>query len=604
MSDRDRHSSSSILGVLSQQASSYPDRVCFGAMVTGTDGIPETEITFARLAGLSRRTASSLKKRGAVPGDRVILAIQEPLQFVGAFFGTLAAELVAVPLPAPGEFGATTAAVDRISGVYRDCRPKFIVIESKDRWCRFFGNAVSPCELIEWSELGLDDPAEGAPDDHIPDLDGSRPAVIQYTSGSTGAPRGVVVTHANIMANVKGIGEAGRLTNGEVVVSWLPLHHDMGLVAGILCAIYWKTHTYLGTSASFVSRPVSWLQAIHRHRATISVGPTFAYNLCYQRLSEQSLRGLDLSCWRLAFIGAETVGVKTALGFTDRFRAYGFAPSTLFPVYGLAEATLAVATPEPGEGVVIDTAELRQVGRRQVVVPQEAGAANSASYVSVGRALPGHEVMIIDPTTSEVCGEREVGEIVVRGPSVSPGYFGEREGRRRAQLHTGDLGYIASGRLYVIGRLKDLIIMAGQNYAPSDIEACVSDAPGLEGERCAAFSTPDDINGTESFAVVVEMGAKQRRRVDDLRQWVDRAIRQRFGVAPAALLFVPRGTLRRTTSGKIQRSACRQLFESGALCEVQYHGSTQGGLPVAVRREKARIFRSSDTVHTSLTAQC
>ncbi len=424
--------------------------------------------------------------------------------------------------------------------------------------------------MIECDELGLDEPPARPVDCNFPDIPASSPAVIQYTSGSTGAPRGVLLTHGNIMANAKGIGEACRFEQSDVLVSWLPLYHDMGLFAAVSFTVCWGFETVLGTPMGFLSRPISWLQAIGKNRATISVAPPFAYNLCAQRLSDQSLRGLDLSSWRLALVGAETVGAKTVEGFVTRFRDYGFSPASICPVYGLAEATLAVTTATPGAGAMTDAVSIQQIDGRRVAVPGQVGSSGVCSYVSVGRPLPGHDVTIVDPTTSLPCGDREVGEIVVVGPSLSPRYYGEPENGVRVQLHTGDIGYVADGSLHVIDRLKDLIIVTGQNYAPADLEACVAEIGVLRGERCAAFSIFDNSDDAERVCLAIEVGARFKACLAELRDTVQYEIRRRFGLTIRSLLFVPRGTLKRTTSGKIQRSECRRLFECGTLASVQY----------------------------------
>jgi acyl-CoA synthetase (AMP-forming)/AMP-acid ligase II len=394
--------------------------------------------------------------------------------------------------------------------------------------------------------------------------DPSAAAFIQYTSGSTGAPKGVVVTHANVLANCHAIRDATGYTRADRMVSWLPLHHDMGLVGGLLTSIYCAAETWLMPPMAFLARPVTWLEAISRFRATLTVGPTFAYALCARKIPDKQLAGLDLSALRLAYVGAEPVDATTLEAFVGRFSAYGLSPRAMYPVYGLAEATLAVAFPEPGCGLHVDTVDRVRLASDGVAAPAAAGDPGAVRFVSVGQALPRHRIEIVSPETGDRLGERRVGELVVDGASVTPCYFGHAGAASRTRLFTGDLAYHADGRVFIVDRIKDLVIVAGQNYAPSDIEVIASGVDGVRRGRVVAFSTPGTA-GTEELHIVAEASLDAWRPPDQIADEVRRRVRHDVGLSAATVTVVAPGSLPRTSSGKMQRRACVELHRSHAL---------------------------------------
>jgi acyl-CoA synthetase (AMP-forming)/AMP-acid ligase II len=466
-----------------------------------------------------------------------------------------------VPLPTPGEAGAPRSFAARVRGVCSGCRPRLAVVE---RAAEFVHALPDPRP-----ELAVVTPAElAAPGEPLPLHPAARmmPAFIQYTSGSTGAPKGVVVTHGNLLANCRAIRDATGYTRDDRMVSWLPLHHDMGLVGGLLTSLYCAAETWLMPPITFLARPVTWLEALGRFHATLTVAPTFAYSLCARKIPPKQLAGIDLSSLRLAYIGAEPIDVATVDAFVERFAAYGLPPTALYPVYGLAEATLAVAFPAPGSPVRRDTVDRRRLVSAGVAVPAASGAAHAVSFVSVGRSLPQHRVTVVDVDTGDALGERRVGELVVEGASVTPRYFEDADAPARGALRTGDLGYRADGELYVVDRIKDLVIVAGQNYAPSDIEAAVGDVDGVRRGRVVAFAAPSA--GTDALHVVAEIGADNHRPVAELRDAVGRHVREVIGLSPASVTLVAPGSLERTSSGKIQRRACAAAHAEGRLAVV------------------------------------
>ncbi len=293
-------------------------------------------------------------------------------------------------------------------------------------------------------------------------------AFIQYTSGSTAAPKGVIVTHGNLVANMRASAEVAGLGPADRSVSWLPLYHDMGLIGGMLLGVYLGAGTFVMRSRSFLGRPDSWLRAISRFKATFACAPNFAYNMLARRLSERALAGLDLSSWRLAFNGAEPIDRVTVNEFARRLAPAGLPLESMYPVYGMAECTLAISLPTPGAPVrldFVDRALLSSTGRASQTSPDSPSA---ACFTGVGRALPAHRVRIVEPGSRTELPERHLGEIVVSGPSVTPGYF-RNDGRcapSREELQTGDLGYVADGELYVVDRIKDILILGGRKCRP------------------------------------------------------------------------------------------------------------------------------------------
>jgi acyl-CoA synthetase (AMP-forming)/AMP-acid ligase II len=397
----------------------------------------------------------------------------------------------------------------------------------------------------------------------LADRPGALPAFIQYTSGSTGEPKGVVVTHANILANCRAIRDATGYTRADRMVSWLPLHHDMGLVGGLLTSLYCAAETCLMAPLAFVGRPVTWLEAISQCAARLTVAPTFAYSLCARKIPDKQLAGIDLSSLRLAYIGAEPIDPASAQAFIERFTPYGLSATALYPVYGLAEATLAAAFPPPGEPLRYDTVDRRRLAADGVAMPAASGG-ERVTFVSVGHALPGHRAVVVGRDSGAPLGERRVGELVVTGESVTPRYFGDAPDTERAALHTGDLAYTADGHLYIVDRIKDLVVIGGQNYAPSDIEAAVATVAGVRRGRAVAFSAPA-AHGTEALHIVAEASPESPRPPRELEDAVRRAVLQEIGLHVASATIVAPGSLERTSSGKIKRRACADAHRAGTL---------------------------------------
>ncbi|MEK7705565.1 MAG: AMP-binding protein, partial [Myxococcota bacterium] len=458
------------------------------------------------------------------------------------------------------EFRTSTLFRERMTRVAQDCTPILVLVENLEAWRATMVDADIDVPVVALDSLDLR-AGDGTALRFVHRAPNT-PAVIQYTSGSTGQPRGVVLTHENIAANIRAIGITTRVGPSDRFVSWLPLHHDMGLIGGLLFPLFWHIPTHIMSPMAFLLRPITWLRAMQTLAGTMSVAPTFAYSLCCNKIPDAQLVGLDLSRWRLAFCGAEPVDAHVVRRFIERFGPHGFDAAAFYPVYGLAEATLAAAFPSPGELPHIDTVDRAVLAGEGVARRTEEGSAHAAPFVSVGRAVADHGVTIEDPQSCEPCAERRVGEIVVRGASISPRYYHEPESEARGALRTGDLGYVAEGRLFVIDRIRDLVIVRGQNFAPGDLERCAAETAGVRRGRVAAFSL-SGAEGTEELYFVAELDARSWRRQSAIAGDLERRVLATFGLRTAATVLVAPGTLPRTTSGKIRRRACRDAFHRG-----------------------------------------
>jgi len=532
---------SSIARVLRLRAQTQPNALAFAFRPDRGDG--ELRVTFGELDARASAVARELVRAGQ-PQDRVALLFPAGLDFIAAFFGCLYAGRVAVPLPPPRRM----ASRDSSAGILADCEPSHVLTLSsmlEDLRPELAANLTCGRTAIR-----LDGLAVGA------EFDLRAPgelAVLQYTSGSTGSPKGVMVSNANIMANLEMVRGALAADASSVTAGWLPFHHDMGLVMTVLHPVYLGAACVLSSPAAFLHRPLKWLWAIHEHRAQLATAPNFAFDLCVERFRPEAVEGLDLSSWRVAQNGAEPVRADTLERFARTFAPYGFEPSSFHPGYGLAEATLMVT----GRGC--------ENGLR-------VGAGNA---VSCGPPVAGASVAVVDHETRLRLPAGEVGEVWVSGAAVAQGYwrkpveteqtFGAEiagePGRR--WLRTGDLGFLhEDGELFVTGRLKDLIIVRGANHYPQDIEATVQAAhPALKRGSGVAFLAPDS-RGEDRLVIVQEVDRNHRRdfdaaaAADDIRE----AVSREHELSVHDVMLIRQGALPLTTSGKLRRRHTRQLW--------------------------------------------
>ena len=538
--------------------------------------------SYAEVRIAAREAAAGLRAAGLERGDVVALVIGDAEQFLATLLGAALAGVVPASLYPPSPtadlpqfFEATApvlaAAEARAVVTTAAFAPGFRALRSQQPNLEF---VLTPDEcragLSRPGRAGLSGPPDqSAIDDWRPSLDDV--AFIQFTSGSTSMPRGVTVTHRNLAANIQGIhGPSGLdVTPEDVGVSWLPLYHDMGLVGMSLGGLYSGRPVTLMPPEMFVKRPVEWLRAITRYRATVSYAPNFAYELCVRRVKDRDLDGLDLSTWRVAGCGAEPINAATLIAFADKFACAGFRAESFVPSYGLAEHVLAATFGVRQRALRIDVVSADALSDSRVAVPAHPDDATAIRLVSCGHPLPGHALRIVADAGSEA-GEREVGEIALAGPSVMRGYYKDPESTalaiRDGWLHTGDLGYLSEGELFVCGRLKELIVINGRKYHPQDLEWSVERLPGVKRGRVAAFGA-----GEPPRAVIVAEPAGTVPAASLIAE-IRRIIGDRFGLPLGDVVLVPGGTIGRTTSGKVRRTALQASYLRGELAE--YVGRT------------------------------
>lgn len=522
---------------------------------------PPVILSYRELDARARRLAGWLQLRGAT-GKRVLIVQSDRGLFAVCFLACLYAGAVAVPVaPLPGNGRHHEA---RVAGIARDAAPALALADA--------AGAPDVSRLLAGCGQGhIDCVAADMVQDagwSAPRLTGDSPALLQYTSGSTREPYGVVVTHRNLLANQRAMRRALGTGPDARFGGWLPFHHDMGLVGTLLHPLWLGATSVLLSPEAFARRPLRWLEMISEHRVTVSGAPDFAYHLCGVA-GQEPPPGLDLSHWRTAVSGGEPVRARTWSAFRARFAAAGFRPAALTAAYGLAEATLLVSGGPPAPPLAVDTEALE----RHLLTP---AAPDRPTIVLQSSGAPaGAEVRIVDPTTHAARAEGEVGEIWVRGDSVCQGYwqrpgetlrtFGARTAEGRAgYLRTGDLGALRDGLLYVTGRLKETMVTSGRNLYPHDLEQTVQQLSELFGSA-SAFSV--DTAERERIVVVQEVRIRSRYRVDwpRLVSAVEHCLSLEFGVEAGAVLLVPPGSVRRTTSGKVERGAMRRMFLRGEL---------------------------------------
>ncbi|HVS04374.1 MAG TPA: AMP-binding protein, partial [Thermoanaerobaculia bacterium] len=552
-----------LLAVLDAYADAHPDRrhVLF---LTGEG--EEEELTYGALAARSRAVASALRARGLGRGQTVGLMLPSGLDYFASFFGILRAGGVPVPQYPPARPSQLEDHLRRQAGILANARARLLITVDAVKPLARLLQARAP-ELA-----GVVTPADLAGDQEAaepPPVAGSDTVFLQYTSGSTGDPKGVILTHDNLLANLRSIGEVLELGGEDVVVSWLPLYHDMGLIGAWMGSLYFGVPLVLMSPLAFLARPVRWLEAIDRHRGTISAAPDFAYSLCVDKVSDDQLAGLDLSRWRLALNGAEPVSPTTVERFAERFAGAGFDGAAMMPVYGLAENSLAVTFPPPGRGPRIDRVRRQALQREDRADPAASDETAVIRFVSSGQPIPHHQVQVVDEHGAELP-ERRQGRVRFRGPSATSGYFRNpaathRLVREDGWLDSEDLGYLADGELFLTGRAKDLIIRAGRNLYPQELEEAVGELPGVRKGGVAVFATAGAEEGGERMVVVAESESRTGEAAEELRGEVAGLCSDLVGSAPDEVLLVPPRSVPKTSSGKIRRSTARELYLQGRL---------------------------------------
>jgi 1-acyl-sn-glycerol-3-phosphate acyltransferase len=533
------------------------------------DGEPE-ELTFAGLARRARAVAAGLRDLGIGPGQAVGIMLPTCLDYFAAFFGAQLAGGIPVPLYPPARRSQIEDHLRRQAGILDTAQAGVLVTFPEVLPLARLLRAQLPGlrRVVTVSDLSA--PAsrqEGA----FPAVQETDVAFLQFTSGSTGSPKGVILTHANLLANLRSIGKAVEIGPDDVVVSWLPLYHDMGLIGSWMGGLYFGLPLILMSPLSFLARPSRWLWAIHRHRATLSPAPNFAYELCVAKVADEEIEGLDLSSWRYALNGAEPVSSEALRRFAQRYTRYGFDPRALAPVYGLAECSLALAFTPLGRGPVVDAVarETFQKTGRAVPLPETPpDPAGALRFVSCGFPVPEHEVRIVDDGGNEV-GERQEGRLEFRGPSATSGYFRNPQATRRlirdGWLDSGDRAYVAGGEVYVTGRVKDVLIRAGRNLHPHELEEAVGEVPGVRKGCVAVFGAADPQSGTERVVVLAETRERGEAELELLRREIQDVAIDLLGTPADDVVLAPPHTVPKTSSGKVRRAASRELYEGGGL---------------------------------------
>ncbi|MBZ4418501.1 fatty acyl-AMP ligase [Myxococcus sp. RHST-1-4] len=565
--------------LLRWRAESKPQARAYTFLTNGED--QEQVWSYADLDRHSRAIAATLQEYGAAD-DRALLLFPPGLEYVGSFFGCLDAGVAAVPVYPP----QNEQTLARLLSIIADAKPRFALTTSEIlESVKAFSEAYPVLKEIRW--IAVDALAAGIEQRwKSPHLTGDSVAFLQYTSGSTATPKGVMVLHRNLLANEEMVRQGFGNDEHASVVGWLPLYHDMGLIGTVLQPMYLGSQGVLMSPWAFLQRPVRWLRAISKYRGVVSGGPNFGYALCVRKVKPEQREGLDLSSWKVAFNGAEPVRADTLELFARTFAPHGFQRAALYPCYGLAEATLYVsggAGMEPYRTLSVDAGALER-NRAVDAAPDAAGA---RTLVGCGRAWAGGQVRIVNPETSEPCADDVVGEVWVSGPHVTQGYWGRDElnaetfqARIRGHeaegsfLRTGDLGFQRAGELYVTGRLKDLIIVDGRNHYPQDLEQTVeAQHEGFRLGCCVAFSV--DQANEEKLVVLIEVDRKytppgegQGAHVLDPRETLKK-VRQAVAAAHSLdvheLVLLQHGEVLKTSSGKVQRRACRTKYLEGTL---------------------------------------
>jgi amino acid adenylation domain-containing protein len=550
------NSSANLVGLLRSQAEQLPNKTALLFLGDRDDEV--LSLSFAEVERSARTVAAHLQALGAT-GERALVLHPPGLPYISALLGCFYAGVIAVPAYPP----RFNRSMERLRDIVIDARARFALtttaaIEKIER----FTDAEPILSALTWIATdGLDESLAHAWT--APALDSSSIAFLQYTSGSTSAPKGVVLSHGNLVANIDGIVRLLAISREDSGVSWLPPYHDMGLIGTILLPLCIGAQSTLLSPTAFLQRPFRWLQAISNYRATICSAPNFGYELCSRRINAEQIATLDLKSWRTALCGAERVRADTLERFARAFAPAGFRRTAFSPSYGLAESTVAVSCDVNGDGPRV-------------------GALGDLSLVSCGRSLPGSQVLIVDPDTGERKPDDVIGEIWISGPSVAQGYWQKPELSRQTfgaallgappadsmrYLRSGDLGFLRAGELYVAGRIKDLIVLRGLNYYAEDIEETLADChPRLRVGGAAAFGV--EASGEERLVVVHEVDSIRDPPLTEMLDAIKTRISETYEIIVHDVVLLPPGGLPKTSSGKVQRGRCRELYLAGGLPSV------------------------------------
>ncbi len=550
---------STLVDVLNWHAAMRPHEI----QITHQADDGEQTISCDQLAAGARAVAAGLQRIGLAPRQCVAIMLPTSIAYFHTYFGILLAGGIPVPIYPPARASQLEDHVVRHARILFNAQAVLLVTVPEAKIvARLLQARVPSLRHV----VTADDLARFHAHFDPVGIEGDDIAFIQYTSGSTGDPKGVVLTHANLLANIRAMEATIEATARDVFVSWLPLYHDMGLIGAFLGSLYVGLPLVVMSPLAFLAKPERWLWAIHRHRGTLSAGPNFAYELAVRRIDDAAIEGLDLSSWRIAFNGAEAVSPGTVERFARRFGKYGLRAEAMTPVYGLAEASVGLLFPPLGRGVLVDCIDRTIFTRQHKAQPAGAGDPHALRFIACGRPLPGHSVRIVDDHGNEV-GERTEGRLEFKGPSATQGYF-RNPGETRRLFHdgwldSGDRAYWAEGDVYVTGRVKDIVIRGGRNIYPEELEAAVGTLDGVRKGCVAVFGVADELTGTERLVVLAETRSAAVDACARARAAIVAAVVDVLGEPPDEIILAPPHTVLKTSSGKIRRSACRELVAQG-----------------------------------------
>lgn len=532
-----------------------------------TESGSDLPIRFKNLFEKAQVVANGLRQRGLQEQETVAIMLPTEENFFYAFLGVLLAGGVAVPLYPPFRADLLEEYATRQVEILKNASARIMITAGKSKAVALLLKPRVP-SLLEVIEIPLL-LQETQHEIFFPSVSENSPALIQYTSGSTGQPKGVLLSHGNLMANIRAIVTRLKVQPHDVCVSWLPLYHDMGLIGAWLCSLYGGNLIYILSPLAFLARPEQWLWAIHKHRGTISTAPNFAYELCIRRIKDESLTGLDLSSWRVALNGAEPVSPSTLERFVKKFEKYGFQEKALLPVYGLAESCVAVCFPPIDRGPRYDRVDrslLEEQGKAQVSTQ-----ANALTFVGTGSPFPDHEVRLVDKE-GKVLADRCLGRLHFRGPSLMCGYYRNEKATQEALkdgwCDSGDLAYRVDEDYFITGREKDLIIKGGRNLYPQEIEALVADVSGIRRGCVIAFGVLDEQSGTEQMIIAAEIKG-ERKGEGSFTEAIQKTLTEHLGTTADQILLLPPGAIPKTSSGKVRRNACKTMYLEKKLIRQQ-----------------------------------
>jgi acyl carrier protein len=552
----------------------------------------EQPISYRDLFNDARAIAAGLASRSVQPGQTVALMLPTGRDYLASFFGIMMAGAIPVPIYPPARAAQIEEHIRRHRHILSNAGAILLITVPQARQVALMLQTAVPSLTAILTPQELAAPIAPRPfKPRAGDI-----AFLQYTSGSTGDPKGVALTHANLLANIRALSQASQATADDVFVSWLPLYHDMGLIGAWLGSLYQGMPLILMSPLAFLARPALWLQTIARYRGTMSAAPNFAYELCVRHVDDAALKGVNLDTWRLAFNGAEPVSPLTIEAFARRFAPYGLRREAITPVYGLAESSVGLAFPPLMRGPLIDVIDADALACDGAAVPAAGAGKATLSIPCCGKPLPGHEIRIVDESEHELP-ERRVGRLEFRGPSATAGYYrnpaATRALFRQGWLDSGDYAYLAAGEVYVTGRVKDLIKRGGRNLYPYDVEQAVGNLAGIRKGCVAAFASRAAAGATERLIIVAETRITDEAARSALVHSIQQAAIDIVGGPADDVVLAPPHAVLKTSSGKLRRLACREAYEKGSLGA----GSASPSL------QRARLLTKAALAHISIRAR-